>query len=175
MNFSRAQAIDSIAAKCVRDNYAIKGVSIDSILDSYEKYLIKEGYLGSRKENRYSFFYQKMARENAFIGMIPESIMSEISKVEIGKHMGGNCFNDLKSIHPDDIDGISKLFLLIQHYVKMEKTYDAPKEMAQFMLDTFNEDEFQSSFLRMQVLLTIAWVNDLNRYPMPTLLPPIKN
>ncbi len=175
VNLSRAQAIDSIAAKCVQDNYALKGVSIDSVLDSFEKHLIKEGYLGTTKENRYSFFYQKMAKENTFIGMIPESIMSEISKVEIGKHMGGNCFNDLKSMHPDDVDGVSKLFLMIKQYEKIERTYDAPKEIAQFMLDTFNENEFQSSFLRIQVLLTIAWVSDLNRYPVAPLLPPIKN
>lgn len=171
-----SQILDSMGVDCIAARYQEKGVDIDSVLNVYEDYLIGEGFLSKRDEDRYTHYFRRMVSENDFVGFVPQEIFNEISKVEIGKHMDRDCFvgfNDIDEIDWKTLLSAGKLYLLGKHHSEITDIGNAPREMGTFYLDHFSEEEMQAPFMRITLLLTIAWTTDLNRYFKP-LLPPIK-
>lgn len=155
-----------------------KGVAIDSVLNAYESYLIESGYFSPNEEDRFSFYFKKMLEENDYIGAVPEPIFEAISKEQMGNHLNSSCFTDFDSndIDIQDIIITYKFFELMEQLYEVEDTTTGPHVTATFFLRNFSEREMQSTFLRMQILIIIAWVTDLNKMTefMDPLLPPIR-
>ncbi|UII77767.1 hypothetical protein LV716_08360 [Flagellimonas sp. HMM57] len=166
--------IDSINLECVKAKYNLKGVNIESVLNSYEQYLIEEGYLGESKNSRYSFYFERMVKENSFIGKVPDTVFKEVTKVQIGKHIDNTCLEGMEEIDNQSSILMRKILLWKDWYAEPRETINAPKELGNFLLETFSEEELQSPFMRANLLLMIAWVTDLNNAYLGDLLPPIK-
>lgn len=177
-NGGQAQNIDSLAVTCIKTNYFEKGVDIDSILNVYEEYLIEKRYFSNSDEEKYSFYFKKMVKENDFIGAVPEHIFEAISKVEMGRHLDKACFNYMDGFEIDIsvILTANKMIQLGEQLNILEDSNLAPNIVGKFFLENFSEKEMQSSYLRMTILILIGWVTDLNKMTdyMEPLLPPIK-
>lgn len=172
-NLGYSQTLDSLAIDCIRAKYLEKEVDIDSVLTAYEGYLIKEEFLSKNDEIRYTYFFRRMVSENDFIGSVPEEIFKEVSKVEIGNHISRECFKGVDEYDWETLIVAGKFYHLAEQIANVKDIENAPKELGTFYLKNFSEEEMQAPFMRITLLLTIAWMTELNGF-FPSLLPPIK-
>ncbi|UII79687.1 hypothetical protein [Flagellimonas sp. CMM7] len=133
------QILDSLAVDCIKTKYNEKNVNIDSLLNIYEDFLIKNEFLSQKKERRYTTYFQKMFSENDFIGYVPEDIFNVISKVEIGKHMDRGCFDNLVKHDIETFSVAGKFFLFDDFLGQVKEIENTPKEMGSFFLRTFQK------------------------------------
>ena len=171
---TQAQQLDSLGVICIINSYEQKGIAIKTVLTNYEHYLIKHGFLSHNEQNRYSDYFNLMIKENEFIGNVPQEILTKVKKVEIGQHIDRDCFKNLQKIPRDSGSTFFKFYQLKGKLNKFsEKTW--PKELASYFLVNFSKEEMKSSFFRMNVLIIICWVSELNQLPQINLqLPMIK-
>ena len=179
INHNCAQTIEDRGLNCIQENFAEKGVQIDSVLDSYEKFLVKEGYLVKNEKLRYHTFFKKMVEKNAFIATVPNSIADKVLKLEPDMYMGPGCYEKIDELDKGGLAIALKINLLRNNILEAEAAgvLDQPKDVGLVFLETFDEEDFKSPFFKTLILLLITSIAELEESGPHTfeLLPPIQN
>jgi len=173
-----AQTFQESFLNCVELHYSKKNIAIDSLLNSYENFLIKKKYLADEPNGRYSIFLEKMKKNNILEASVPKSTFNSLSTYNVN-FIIKECTPKIDVLNFKDYDFYLK-FLKIKINLMtnnfQEKEFEL-KDFAIILLDNFDKEDLDQAFFRTWLLIIIGSValeEDQTRLSFKK-LPPIKN
>lgn len=175
-----AQTFEEVGLACILNNYQKENVKIDTVLNNYENYLVKNRYLVKNKKLRLYSFLQTMKEEDAIICTIPLKTYNKITKVEPSAFIDKNCFSDFDHLNPNYLNYKVKFEQLKSRFLSFERDNNLTRSnLGKIYLETFSKEDFNNPYIKAILLLTIAWIAEvddgLNPIPSTKLLLPIQD
>lgn len=170
-----AQSFQQDFIKCLEISFLNHDIEINSLLDSYEIFLIEKKYLKKDSISRYHKFLKKMEKENMLISTVPENIFEQMSRVDLILLLN-ECIPKDKTSNFEDYGFYARFIAArIDYKTNVYNESFEFKEFASILLEHFSNKDLEKPFFRAFILLLLgnSSLQEDGSIPNFKVLPPI--
>jgi biopolymer transport protein ExbD len=153
--------LENTLYNCLKESYEKLDVDIESELERFEKYLVKNKTLESTSGQSYYNFYETIITQNDIKSTIDEEEFSDIFKLDIRYFFIDTCINDYTNIDSSYLVE-SKIYRLSLKLDSLRLESDLnPSVVAKTILSILQPKDFENPYYKSNALLTIAFISNI--------------